>query len=102
MRSMAGGGRVSWDRMGRPPLRRSTTKYPWFWILTPLMVVVIIVLVVVGYQQYTAWARWCTAQGGMVNSHTDWVTTYDREGGSHMNSNTTYYCIRDGQTIGIR
>jgi uncharacterized protein YpmB len=81
---------------------RKSREFTWAAILIPIFAVVFAVVLFIGWKSQAAWERTCTNQGGTVNSHTDWVTTYDRDGHSRQNSNTTYYCIRDGHTISIR
>lgn len=52
---------------------------------------------------HRAWKADCEKRGGHVSSHTDYHTSYDRDGNSHTDSNTTYYCLsEDGRILDIR
>jgi hypothetical protein len=76
---------------------------PWAVAAVCLGALVVAFFVAMALRSQAAWEDACRRSGGTVNSHTDWTTTYDRDGNSHNNSNTTYYCINsDGRVTSIR
>ncbi len=83
--------------------RRQSWPPRWWLVWVALIVLVAAIGIPAAIRAQHRWETWCRGQGGTVSSHTNWTTSYDRQGNSHSDSNTTYYCITgDGRLLGVR